>query len=126
MDRDQFECFARHIRELRTHRHLTQGELAQQLGLSRQSIYSIETGRCLPSLDIAMDLVKFFDRTFDDFFATDFFADDVDDFETPTINIKETEKEINVSIPLSAEADGNKIKAKIKNNTLSILIPKKK
>lgn len=126
MDKQEFECFARHIRELRTRRHLTQEELAQELGLSRQSIYSIETGRCLPSLDIAMDLVKFFDRTFDDFFATDFFTDDVDDFAAPAINIKETEKEINVSIPLSAQVDGDKIKAKIKNNTLSISIPKKK
>lgn len=126
MDKQEFECFARHIRAMRTQRHLTQEELADKIGLSRQSIYSIETGRCLPSLDIAMDLAKFFDRTFDDFFATDFFADDVDDFAAPAINIKENEKEINVSIPLPTEADGNKIKAKIKNNTLSISIPKKK
>jgi len=48
------------IRDLRRERSLTQEELAEALGVSRQSINAMEAGRCLPSLPIAMQLSSFF------------------------------------------------------------------
>lgn len=126
MNQEEFDCFARRIRELRTHRHLTQEALAQELGLSRQSIYSIETGRCLPSLNIAIDLIKFFDQTFDDFFMENNIDDDFEtEGDTPTINISENDEKAFVSIPLPLNIDAEKIKAEIKDGILNIEIPKK-
>ena len=48
------------IKELRRERSLTQEELAEELGLSRQSINAMETGRCLPSLPVALQIANFF------------------------------------------------------------------
>jgi len=48
------------IRDLRRARSLTQEELAEALGLSRQSINAMEAGRCLPSLPVALQIASFF------------------------------------------------------------------
>jgi HSP20 family protein len=48
------------IRDLRRERSLTQEELAEALGLSRQSINAMEAGRCLPSLPVALNIADFF------------------------------------------------------------------
>jgi len=48
------------IRDLRRQRSLTQEELAGALGISRQSINAMETGRNLPSLPMAMQIATFF------------------------------------------------------------------
>ena len=48
------------VRELRKHRNLTQEELARQLKISRQSLISLEQGRWLPSLPLAVQLAEFF------------------------------------------------------------------
>lgn len=48
------------IRDLRRQRSLTQEELALALGISRQSINAMETGRCLPSLPVAIQIATFF------------------------------------------------------------------
>jgi putative transcriptional regulator len=50
------------IRELRTERGLSQGELAQSLDVSRQTIISIEKGRYVPSLPLALALSRFFGK----------------------------------------------------------------
>ena len=39
----------------------TQGELAQRVGVSRQTINSIETGRFEPSLTLALKLARLFE-----------------------------------------------------------------
>lgn len=49
------------VRELRTTRQLSQAALGQALGVSRQTINAIETGRYLPSLPLALDLARFFE-----------------------------------------------------------------
>lgn len=58
------------IRELREGRGLSQGALAEELAVSRQTINSIEVGRYIPSLPLALALARFFDapveRIFDD------------------------------------------------------------
>lgn len=48
--------------------NLTQDELAQRIGVSRQTINSIETNRYLPSTLLALKLSKLFDKPVNDFF----------------------------------------------------------
>jgi len=50
---------------------MSQGELASALGVSRQTINSIETGRYTPSLPLAMALARFFDRAVEEIFHGD-------------------------------------------------------
>jgi putative transcriptional regulator len=59
------------VRLLRTRRELSQGALAGALGVSRQTINAIETGRYLPSLPLAIDLARFFDTTVEQLFHPD-------------------------------------------------------
>ena len=56
------------IRELRTERGLSQGELAQSLDVSRQTIISIEKGRYVPSLPLALALSRFFGKPVEEVF----------------------------------------------------------
>jgi putative transcriptional regulator len=56
------------VRRLRTGRDLSQGALAAALGVSRQTINAIETGRYLPSLPLAFDLARFFGVGVEDVF----------------------------------------------------------
>jgi putative transcriptional regulator len=51
------------VRQLRIGRGLSQGELACALSVSRQTINSIEQGRYLPSLPLALALARFFETT---------------------------------------------------------------
>lgn len=46
------------VRELRSAAGLTQEELAKRLGVSRQTIISIESGRYDPSLGLAIGLAS--------------------------------------------------------------------
>jgi putative transcriptional regulator len=50
---------------------LSQGELAAAMGVSRQTINSIETGRYLPSLPLAFALARFFHSTMEEIFDVD-------------------------------------------------------
>jgi len=59
------------IRDLRRQRSLTQEELAEALGLSRQSINAMEAGRCLPSLPVAMQIASFFSVPVHTIFSVD-------------------------------------------------------
>src|ERR1051326_7066866 len=56
------------VRELRTERNLAQGQLAEAMGVSRQTINSIETERYTPSLPLAMALARFFGVTVEEMF----------------------------------------------------------
>jgi putative transcriptional regulator len=56
------------IRALRAERGLSQGDLAGELGVSRQTINAIETGRYTPSLPLAIQLARFFQRTVEEVF----------------------------------------------------------
>jgi putative transcriptional regulator len=51
------------VRELRSERGLSQGQLAAQMGVSRQTINSIEQERYTPSLPLALALARFFGTT---------------------------------------------------------------
>jgi putative transcriptional regulator len=56
------------VRQRRTARGLSQGSLGDALGVSRQTINAIETGRYLPSLPLAIGLARFFDTSVEDLF----------------------------------------------------------
>jgi putative transcriptional regulator len=56
------------VRQLRSERSLSQAELAAALGVSRQTIISIESGRYSPSLPLAFQMARFFDTTVDQMF----------------------------------------------------------
>ena len=59
------------IRELRTARGLSQGELATAMSVSRQTINSIEKDRYTPSLPLAISLARFFGSTVEEVFDAD-------------------------------------------------------
>jgi putative transcriptional regulator len=59
------------VRELRMEKGLSQGELARELGVSRQTINAIETGRYTPSLPLGMALARFFGRPVEEVFHAD-------------------------------------------------------
>ena len=59
------------VRALRAGKGLSQGELAQAMGVSRQTINSIETGRYTPSLPLGIALVRFFGTTIEEVFHVD-------------------------------------------------------
>lgn len=52
----------------RTGRDLNQGDLAEAVGVTRQTINSIERGRYNPSLELAFKLALFFDCQIEDIF----------------------------------------------------------
>ena len=50
------------IRSLRfAHREMTQAELADRVGVTRQTIIAIEQGRYSPSLEMAFQIARVFD-----------------------------------------------------------------
>jgi len=59
------------VRELRGEQRLSQAELAQAVKVSRQTINSIETGRYVPSLPLALALARYFDTTVEEMFDED-------------------------------------------------------
>lgn len=56
------------VRSFRTELGLSQGKLANAVGVSRQTINAIETGRYTPSLPLAMALSRFFGRPVEEVF----------------------------------------------------------
>ncbi|MEO5818992.1 MAG: helix-turn-helix transcriptional regulator [Vicinamibacteraceae bacterium] len=56
------------LRELRASKAWSQGDLAQQLGVSRQTINAIETGKYDPSLPLAFKIARLFRRPIEDIF----------------------------------------------------------
>ena len=51
--------------------NLTQEELAEKIGVSRQTINSIETNRFVPSTVLALKLSRLFGKPVNDFFELD-------------------------------------------------------
>lgn len=57
------------VKELRSARGWTQQQLADAVGVSRQSINSIERERYVPSLELALSFGRAFDVSTDDIFT---------------------------------------------------------
>jgi len=62
------------IIELRKPKKVTQAELAEAVGVTRQTIVSLEIGRYIASLPLAYKISKFFDKTIEEVFI---FEEDV-------------------------------------------------
>jgi putative transcriptional regulator len=56
------------VRSRRAERGLSQADLGKAVGVSRQTINAIETGRYLPSLPLAFALAGFFGLRIEDVF----------------------------------------------------------
>jgi putative transcriptional regulator len=57
------------IRSLRfTHGEMTQAELAERIGVTRQTVIAIEQGRYSPSLEMAFRIARVFGVPLDDVF----------------------------------------------------------
>lgn len=57
------------IKELRAKYNLTQDELAERLGVSRQTIISLEKERYNPSITLAFKLARLFSCQIEDIFV---------------------------------------------------------
>jgi putative transcriptional regulator len=62
------EKLQNHIKEYRLNLNLTQDDLAKAVGVSRQSINSIERERYIPSLPLALRFAHFFDCPVEELF----------------------------------------------------------
>ncbi len=56
------------IEEIRNQKGIKQEELGKMLGVSRQTISSLENGRYNPSIMLAYRIAKLFDRTIEEVF----------------------------------------------------------
>ena len=59
------------VRTLRATEGISQGQLGDALGVSRQTINSIETERYTPSLPLAIHLARYFGKTVEEVFHVD-------------------------------------------------------
>ena len=59
------------IEEIRKARGIRQDEFAKMVGVSRQTISSLETGRYNPSIFLAYKIAKYFDLTIEEVFIFD-------------------------------------------------------
>lgn len=57
------------IEEIRKSKGVNQEELAKAMGVSRQTISSLENGRYNPSIFLAYNIAKFFDMTIEEVFC---------------------------------------------------------
>ncbi|RRN59379.1 transcriptional regulator [Pseudoxanthomonas sp. SGNA-20] len=60
-----------HLRALREERGWSQGELAERLEVSRQTVNALETGKYDPSLPLAFRIARLFGRRIEDVFVPD-------------------------------------------------------
>lgn len=59
------------LADLRAERNWSQGDLADRLGVSRQTINALERGRYDPSLPLAFRIAALFGRRIEDIFEPD-------------------------------------------------------
>ena len=56
------------LRVLRAGRNWSQGDLAEKLGVSRQTVNALETGKYDPSLPLAFKIARLFEKRIEDVF----------------------------------------------------------
>lgn len=54
---------------------MTQGDLGDRVGVSRQTIAAIEQGKCSPSLEVAIRIAQVFDKRLEEVFCWTAVAD---------------------------------------------------
>lgn len=77
------------LKDFRKSHNLSQEELANKLGISRQSIIALEQGKSMPSLPLVVTMCRFFNSSFEDIFNLgDQIKNDVEEMINNDINIK--------------------------------------
>jgi len=61
--------FSKNLRNLREQKKITQEELADELGVSRQAIISLERGKSIPSLPLALNFARLFEISLENMFG---------------------------------------------------------
>ena len=56
------------LRVLRAHLDISQAELAERVGIARQTVNALEVGRYAPSLPLAFKIAKVFGKTVEEVF----------------------------------------------------------
>lgn len=64
------------LKVLRAERDWSQAQLAEALGVSRQTVNAIETGKYDPSLPLAFKMAELFECSIEDIFSPDDFGRD--------------------------------------------------
>jgi putative transcriptional regulator len=59
------------LRVLRAERSWSQAELAERLGVSRQTVNAVETGKYDPGLPLAFKVARLFEQRIEDIFDPD-------------------------------------------------------
>lgn len=59
------------LRVLRAERRWSQADLAERLGVSRQTVNAVETGKYDPSLPLAFSIARLFELKIEDVFTPD-------------------------------------------------------
>lgn len=62
------ELIKNQVYELRTGSNITQEGLAEEIGVTRQTIIAIEKGNYTPSVILALKIARFFKKTVEDIF----------------------------------------------------------
>lgn len=57
------------IKDLRKLKSMTQDDLAYELGVTRQTIISLENGRYTASLQLAFRIARFFEKSIEEIFV---------------------------------------------------------
>jgi len=60
-----------HVKEIRVSLGMTQQELGDLLKVSRQTIFSIETGKYIPSTILSLKISKIFNKSVEEVFVLD-------------------------------------------------------
>ena len=63
--------FKTRIHECRKEKNMQQAELAELVGVRRETIGKLENGKYNPSLKLAMDIAKVFGKTVEEIFVFD-------------------------------------------------------
>jgi putative transcriptional regulator len=66
------------LKVLRAERDWTQAQLAEQLGVSRQTVNAIEKGKYDPSLPLAFKLSRVFGQTIEEIFTDEVLSGDAE------------------------------------------------
>ena len=56
------------LRVLRAIEDISQEQLAERLGVTRQTIHAVENNKYNPSLELAFKIARFFEKTIEDVF----------------------------------------------------------
>jgi len=87
--------FAKNLKELRTKKNITQGTLADKVGITRQMIIRYESGENYPEMDKAIEIAKALNCHLDDLVGDKDSEQNLNPFAARTISIKIEKPKLN-------------------------------